>query len=90
MDWNELRIIQEKRDSLKFENHPLFVMVFGVYSRSTSYKRIDYNFLDLLGDVGGVTDSVYIICTMVVVFFCQTHLDYKLIQTFKYLFETKQ
>ena len=65
IDWNELIFTAELRSTMKFEAEPLFVMSFGVQSRSINFKRIDYNFLDLLGDVGGVIDSLFIIGSII-------------------------
>jgi hypothetical protein len=69
------------------KNRALFCFYFGLFPKSTSYQRIDYTFLTLLGDIGGLADALLLICMSIVAFFTAFHIDLKVIDTFECLID---
>ena len=89
VEWGTTRYIDEVRDSLfkTDKNRSLYVFYFGLFPKATSYQRIDYTILTLLGDVGGLADALLAIFMAIVAFFTAFHVDLKVIDTFECLID---
>ena len=59
----------------------------GLFPKATSYQCLNYNLLDLLGNVGGLVDLILMLFMIIVAFFTQFHVDLKLIDTFECLID---
>ena len=81
-----MRPIQDKRSYYSYEgSHPVFVCYMGIYNKSTSFKRIDYSILDLLGDVGGLMDALLVIFSVLVWYFADININCTVLKLFDFL-----
>ena len=89
VEWGTPRFIDEVRGPMfpTDQNRSLFVFYFGLFPKATSYQRIDYTLLTLLGDIGGLADALLAIFMAIVAFFTAFYIDLKLIDTFECLID---
>ena len=86
VEWGTPRLVDEVRELfLADKNRSLYVFYFGLFPKATSYQRIDYTILTLLGDIGGLADALLAIGMAIVAFFTAFHVDLKVIDTFECL-----
>jgi hypothetical protein len=65
--------------------YPLYAFYIGLFAKSTSYQRLDYDLLQLLGDIGGLSDALLFLSMLFVAFVTSMHVDLKLIDIFESL-----
>ena len=89
--WGPMRTLMCDRNKYDtVDSKPVFLLSFGVWQTSESFQRIDYDILGVLGDVGGVLDSLLLIFTAIVIFLMQSQIDSNLVTIFKFLTRNNQ
>ena len=65
------------------KNDPIFIIFFGMQQAGKVYERNVYGLLDMLGNVGGLSEVIHTFSALLVYFTCQNMIDTKYISIFK-------
>lgn len=61
------------------------VFYFGVFSKAKIFKRLDFDFLGVLGNIGGLMDAILVIFTLLCYFFTNVNVKAQIIDIFDFL-----
>ena len=79
-------MIKDRRATYSYKgSKPLMVFYFGVFSKAKIFKRLDFDFLGVLGNIGGLMDAILVIFTLLCYFFTDVNVKAQIIDIFDFL-----